>query len=90
MPFQHGNKAAKNADHRRSRLITQQLISALHEPAGEGDVTKLRKVVDKLIAKAIEGEGDVAAIKEIFDRVDGKSPQGAFARWVPVVTVRGR
>ena len=33
----------------------------------------MRKLVDKLIAKAIDG--DVPAIKEILDRVDGRVPQ---------------
>jgi ribosomal protein L17 len=73
MGFQPGNQESKKADHRRARVITQQLISALNEAAVDGSTTKLRKLVDRLIAKAIDG--DVHAIKEIIDRVDGTVPQ---------------
>ena len=73
MVFQPGNQDSKKADHRRHRVITQQLISALNEAAHDGNTTKMRKLVDRLIDKAIDGE--VQAIKEILDRVDGRVPQ---------------
>lgn len=72
MAFQPGNQEHKKADRKKPRIITQQLISALNEPF-DGDITKMRKVVDGLVAKAIDG--DVQATKEILDRVDGKVPQ---------------
>jgi hypothetical protein len=73
MVFQPGNQESKKADHRRARVITQQLISALNEAADDGNTTKMRKLVDRLVDKAIDG--DVPAIKEILDRVDGRVPQ---------------
>jgi hypothetical protein len=73
MGFQPGNQEAKKANHGKRKLVTQQLISALNEAAGERDVTMVRMVVDALIGKA--AMGDVAAIKEIFDRVEGKALQ---------------
>lgn len=72
MVFQPGNQESKKADHKRARVITQQLISALNEAAHDGNTTKMRKLVDKLIDKAIDG--DVPAMKEILDRVDGRVP----------------
>mgnify|MGYP001462672035 CR=1 FL=1 len=39
----------------------------------DGDIKKLRRVADALIAKAMDG--DVQAIKEIGDRLDGKPAQ---------------
>jgi len=39
----------------------------------DGDVRRLRRVADALIAKAMSG--DVQAIKELGDRLDGKPAQ---------------
>ena len=72
MPFQAGNQLSKRANHARPRIIQQHLIAALNE-VDTDNIPKLRRVVDALIAKAMEG--DIAAIKEIADRVDGKVPQ---------------
>jgi hypothetical protein len=72
MPFAAGNQFAKGISHRRTRVIQQHLIAALNE-VDTDNIPKLRRVVDALIAKAMEG--DIAAIKEIADRVDGKVPQ---------------
>jgi ribosomal protein L17 len=72
MPFQPGNTEHQKADRGKKRVIAQHIVAALNEAAGEGDVTKMRKLVDKLIAKALEG--DVQAMKEVIDRVDGKVP----------------
>ena len=57
---------------KRPRIIAQQITSALNEAFDESR-TKLRKVVDALIDKAMDG--DVASINAIMDRVDGKVPQ---------------
>jgi ribosomal protein L17 len=72
MAFQPGNQESKKADHKKAKRITQQLISALEEPF-DGSITKLRKVVDALVANAMSG--DQQAIREVFDRVDGKPAQ---------------
>jgi hypothetical protein len=69
MPFQPGQSG--NPGGQRPKQFKQQFIAALNEAAG--DATKLRRVVDSIIAKAIEG--DVAAASLIMDRVDGKVPQ---------------
>ena len=73
MPFQPGNDEAKKADHRRPKIITQQLIAALNETAANRDISKLRAVVNALIDRA--QEGDIQAINTILDRVEGKVPQ---------------
>ena len=39
----------------------------------DGESTKLRKIAEKLVEKAIEG--DMQAIKEVADRTDGKPMQ---------------
>jgi len=56
------------------RPLTRALIAALGETAPEADAPNLRRIADKLIAKAIDG--DLAAIREIFDRIDGKAGPG--------------
>jgi ribosomal protein L17 len=72
MAFQKGNTLAAGVNHAKKKIVTQQLISVLNELA-EGNVKKIRKVVDALVTNAMAG--DTQAIKEIFDRVDGKAPQ---------------
>jgi len=52
--------------------LTHALIAALAESAPEAKVPNLRRIVDGLIARAIDG--DLSAIREIFDRIDGKAP----------------
>ena len=47
------------------------LLNAAHDEIADG-VTRLRAIIDKLIAEALEG--NVAAIREVFDRRDGRSP----------------
>jgi len=56
---------------RAARMITRALIAALEETAAGENATNLRRILDSLVAKAIDGE--LAAIREIFDRVDGKA-----------------
>ena len=53
------------------RPLSRALIAALGETAPELEAPNLRRIVDRLIAKAIDG--DLAAIREIFDRIDGKA-----------------
>ena len=56
------------------RPLTRALVEALGEICPETNDSKLRQIVDKLIAKA--ADGDLSAIREIFDRIDGKAPAG--------------
>lgn len=71
MPFAPGNQEAKKANHKKPRIVTQQLIAELNEAVlGEADVIRIRRIVRKLVEKA--EAGDIQAIKEIFDRVEGK------------------
>lgn len=72
MPFQPGNQEAKKADHRKRRVVTQQLTSALNEAYDEGR-TKLRAVIDAWVANAIKG--DQGSITALADRLDGKPAQ---------------
>lgn len=69
MPFELGQPSAnpqgRGAEPKRFK---QMLIAALDE--ADGDVKKIRRVVDSLIAEAVAGS--VPAAKEIMDRVDGK------------------
>lgn len=68
-PGQSGNpKGAKKA-----RIVTQQLISALNEADPADGITKLRKIVDRLVENALAG--DMQAINAVMDRVEGKPPQ---------------
>jgi hypothetical protein len=55
--------------------FTRALLAALEESAPGANVPNLRRIVDNLIAKAIDG--DLSAIKEVFDRIDGKAPTAA-------------
>ena len=74
MQLQPGNQLGKGVvNHRRPRVIQQNLIAALNE-ADENNIPKIRRLVNALfVPKALEG--DVAAMKEVMDRVDGKVPQ---------------
>lgn len=69
MAFQPGNKMAVGG--RKEKPFRDALMLAIKE--AEDDKLKLRKVAEKLVAKAMDG--DVAAIKEVADRLDGKVPQ---------------
>lgn len=60
-------KGSENKD----KPFRDALRLAINE--SEGDVKKLRKVAEALIAKAVDG--DVQAIREIGDRLDGKPAQ---------------
>ena len=58
------------------KLMRDALILALKDEAIDANgqmTTKLRKVAEKLVEKAMDG--DVPAIKEIGDRVDGRPSQ---------------
>lgn len=55
----------------KEKSFANMLNIALKEADGES--TKLRRIADKLVEKAIEG--DMQAIKEIADRTDGKAFQ---------------
>ena len=72
--FKSRNKAAAGNTGRRNALtIRQQLISVLNEPVDKrrpNGSSKLRKLIDSLVASALGGE--VGAAKEIFDRIDGR------------------
>lgn len=68
--FQPGNQLYKNRA--RERRCAQRLTAALLEVDAE-NVPKLYRLVNALLAKALEG--DVGAIKEVMDRVDGRVPQ---------------
>jgi hypothetical protein len=57
--------------------VTRALIAALEGCAPGADAPNLRRMVDSLIAKALDG--DLSAIREIFDRIDGKAPAAAGA-----------
>jgi hypothetical protein len=57
---------------RPARPITRALLDALAESAPGENVANIKRVVDSLVAKAIDG--DLHAIREIFDRIDGKPP----------------
>src|SRR5215510_8949806 len=54
----------------RKRSATGLLNLALDEV--ENGVTRLRAIINTLIAQALEG--NIAAIREVFDRRDGRSP----------------
>jgi hypothetical protein len=54
----------------RKRSATGLLNAALDEV--QDGVTRLRAIIDTLIAQALKGE--IAAIREIFERRDGRSP----------------
>jgi hypothetical protein len=56
----------------RKRSATGLLNAALDEV--QDGVTRLRAIIDTLIAQALKGE--IAAIREIFERRDGRSPTG--------------
>jgi hypothetical protein len=73
MPFQPGNQEQKKADRKKPRVVAQQLTSALNEAYGDGNITKLRAVIDAWVANAIKG--DQQAINALADRIDGKVPQ---------------
>lgn len=85
--FQAGNNEHAKADRSKPRIVKQQLIAALNE-AADGGPTKLRKMVDAVIDKAMQG--DVAAFNAIAERVEGKPPQELtseithnFVAWLP-------
>lgn len=59
----------------KEKSFANMLRIAINEAAEDGG-TKLRKVADALVEKAMSG--DVQAIKEVADRIDGKVPQGVI------------
>ena len=69
-PFPIGNRFAALGDHRTPRAFKRELTMAVYET--DGDTTKMRRIVEALIARAVAG--DVLAIREIMDRVDGRVP----------------
>lgn len=91
MAFELGNKVAVGNKgggiSTRQRLVTQQMISELNEMTydindkgkpvnGKKTVTKIRRLVKKLIHAAMEG--DTHAMTMIFDRVEGKPVQAVI------------
>lgn len=74
MAFEAGNQfgALTGPTNSRRRLVTQQLISVLHEVDDKG-VSRLRRMASKLVDLALDG--DVMAIREISDRIEGKPVQ---------------
>jgi hypothetical protein len=70
MAFKKGNKAAVGADHTSRKLISQALIAELNEVDATTGMTRLRKIVLRLIDNA--EKGDNVAIQHIADRVEGK------------------
>jgi hypothetical protein len=71
MPFvkgQSGNPAGRGVGEKPFR---NALLAALKR--ADGNVEKIQRVTDKLVANAIDG--DTTAIREIADRLDGKPAQ---------------
>ena len=58
---------------------------AINRAIAQGDPEKLRRIADKLLAKA--EEGDITAIKELGDRLDGKATQPVDAKVDANVTI---
>ena len=58
---------------------------AITRAIAQGDREKLRRIADKLLAKA--EEGDITAIKELGDRLDGKATQPVDAKVDANVTI---
>lgn len=73
MAYQPGQSGNPGGRPKRDKFITQQLIAALKEVDETTGGTKLRRIVNALLAKA--AEGDVPAVREVLDRVEGKVPQ---------------
>lgn len=69
MPFQPGQSG--NPTGARPKQFKQMLTAAINE--ADGNTTKLRRIVDRLVLNALEG--DMTAIKEVAERIDGKVPQ---------------
>jgi len=65
----------------KERSFANMLTIELRQAIGIGEdgkpVTKLRKIAEMLVSKAMEG--DMAAIKEVADRTDGKPMQAIEA-----------
>lgn len=64
MAFEKGNKLAA-----KGKKFQHELEKAL----AQGDPDQLRRIAEKLLAKA--EEGDLFAIREVADRLDGKATQ---------------
>ena len=64
-----------NTNSARGRLITDQIMIALHEECEhEGKKTnKMRKLASMLVDKALDG--DMAAVKEVLNRAEGMPTQ---------------
>jgi hypothetical protein len=70
-----GNASTGAAKAVRNRVLTQTLISKLHELDPKTGKEKYYTLIDKLYDLAIAKEGGLQAIMYIFDRVDGKIVQ---------------
>lgn len=72
--FKPGNQFAKLGDHKRSRLVTQQIISSINEIDIKDPLkrTNLRVMIEALVQVA--KTGDVKAIQFITERIEG-APQ---------------
>ena len=81
MPFKKGQSGNPNGRPKSSKLFKDALNLAVHERVDEkplrgvetGDKTKLRRVAEALVEKAMSG--DIPAIREVADRLDGKALQ---------------
>ena len=89
--FQKGNKiGVGNPGAHRHSMITQVIISQLHEVDSKTSKEKIHMLVDRLVEHAlgytkevkqdgkrikVEVPSDLAAIREVIDRVQGKAAQ---------------
>lgn len=85
--FQPGNQLAKRGDHKRSRLVTQQIISSINEIDVKDPQkrTNLRVMIEALVQVA--KTGDVKAIQFITERIEG-APQLDFGDGHVLMVVR--
>lgn len=71
MPFEKGQSGNPGGKSKSIKLFQEALSVAIKRT--DGDKTKLAKIAEALVDKAISG--DVPAIKEVADRLDGKPTQ---------------
>ncbi len=67
-PFAAGNRYAALGDHQPGRAFKRELTMAVNET--DGDATKLRRIAEALIERAIAGDVAATSLESRYEGID--------------------